>query len=393
LAARAAYARAKLGQLEQAAVILEHSRATLISGALSEDLADLDRLTARGHDGLHQQYALAAARLEELEQAEKADRQALQTARGELDKAISAVRHTPGFESFRARLNFREILRAAGSSALVFITYTEVGGMALLVRRRAGTRPDITVIWLDKLDESAVMEQILAYGRASDARQSRQPAPGAQSWLGTIDGIGRWLWEALMSPLISALDTGHVALIPGRILGLLPLHIAWHEDASMTTGRRYALDDVLITYTPSAQALLQSPRDATSPFSILAVADTSLPNSLPESASATRWFPQSTYLSKDETSLAAIKAALRGKSVLNFSCHGSADLLNPLSSNIKAANNGDLTVRDIYELQLPGTRLAVLSACETSVPGANTPDEAIGLPSFLLRAGVQGVIG
>ena len=37
-------------------------------------------------------------------------------------------------------------------------------------------------------------------------------------------------------------------------------------------------------------------------------------------------------------------------------------------------------------------RLAVLSACETALPGTGLPDEVVALPTGLLQAGVAGVI-
>ena len=43
------------------------------------------------------------------------------------------------------------------------------------------------------------------------------------------------------------------------------------------------------------------------------------------------------------------------------------------------------------ELQLR-VRLAVLSACETALPGTELPDEAVALPTGLLQAGVAGVV-
>jgi CHAT domain-containing protein len=55
-----------------------------------------------------------------------------------------------------------------------------------------------------------------------------------------------------------------------------------------------------------------------------------------------------------------------------------------------------LTLRDILDLKLAestngGIRLAILSACETGLPGAKTIDEVISLPTGLLQAGVAGV--
>ena len=51
------------------------------------------------------------------------------------------------------------------------------------------------------------------------------------------------------------------------------------------------------------------------------------------------------------------------------------------------------TILDIFQLDLDNIRLAVLSACETSLPGMDLIDEMIGLPSGMMQAGVSGVIG
>jgi hypothetical protein len=403
LPALAAYAQAKLGQLQLAAVTLEYGRTVLMSETLALGQTHLKLLSAHGRSDLRQRYELAARRLAELESTGGVattghaelpgdHRQSIRPARDELEAAISAIRQIPGCEAFLARLGYGEILSAAGSSPLAYIAYTEVGGMVLLLTPEAGASPAPSVIWLDELTESAVTEQLEAYFHAYAGRLSA-PQPGVKSWHKALEDITHWLWKTAMCPLISAIETSEVTLIPGGPLGLLPLHIAWREDSSTLTGRRYALDDVLITFAPSAQALLLASGSTKAPESILAVADTSLLNSPAEVQGVLHWFDQNTYYNKDDTRLDILRAALPGKSVLHFSCHGHADLTSPLQSRLDAASDGVLTLRDIYECQLPNTRLAVLSACETSVPGAVVPDEAIGFPIGLIQAGVQGVIG
>jgi tetratricopeptide (TPR) repeat protein len=399
LPALAAYARAKLGESRLAAVTLEHGRTALMSEAFALGQADLQLLSALGRTDLCQRYELATRSLADLESAGRNgvsgpsqpdrsgdERRAAQFARDELQAAVSAIRQVPGLEAFLARPDFDQILSVAGNSTLAYIAYTDVGGMALLLKCGAGASPSPAVVWLDGLTESAVSEQFEAY-ILSVAKL------GTKWWLEALDALTRWLWETVMSPLISALGTSQVMLIPGGVLGLLPLHIAWREDSAMPTGRRYALDDALITYAPSAQALARASHRSMDPASILAVADTSLPNSVAEVQAALHWFDQNSRHSKDDISLNALRAALKGRSVLHFSCHGYADVISPSRSRLQAASDGDLTLQDIYDCQLSNTRLAVLSACETSVPGAAVPDEAIGFPSGFVQAGVQGVIG
>jgi CHAT domain-containing protein len=66
-------------------------------------------------------------------------------------------------------------------------------------------------------------------------------------------------------------------------------------------------------------------------------------------------------------------------------------MADPLDSGLLMAG-GPVTLRDLlddYRLQV---RLAVLSACETALPGTELPDEVVALPTGLLQAGVTGIV-
>jgi CHAT domain-containing protein len=81
--------------------------------------------------------------------------------------------------------------------------------------------------------------------------------------------------------------------------------------------------------------------------------------------------------------------------VVHLACHGRADLLSPLDDSLLLAGDQPLTLRDIIRVRLDReatVRLAVLSACETSIAGLEAPDEVVSLPSGLLEAGVAGVV-
>ena len=77
-------------------------------------------------------------------------------------------------------------------------------------------------------------------------------------------------------------------------------------------------------------------------------------------------------------------------SVLHLACHGFAELASPLDSGLLLAG-GQMTLGRLMELHLR-VRLAVLSACETALPGTELPDEVVALPTGLLQAGVAGVV-
>ena len=408
LPARAAYALAKLGKLQQAVVTMERGRAVLLSEALNRRGHGLEGLTALGQDKLRVRFQQAAAGLAELESAtgdsgsqrlaKVPGRQAeeLRSAKAAMDDAIAAIRAVPGYDGYLMPAGWPEVVSAAEAGPLAYIAYTEAGGVALTVDGRAGADPAPTVTWLDALTEEAVLEMVERYLRAYDLRQSENRADRRQ-WPEVLLSTTRRLWDLVMGPLLASVPADRIVLVPSGILALLPLHAAWHDDEYAVTGRRYAIDDALVTFTPGAQALqltVARPAKAAQP-TILAVydPDPGLPNTLREVRDAVNWFIRGCELSRHQTTLDTLRAELARYSVIHFSCHGSVDLADPLRSGLAAASDGKLTLAHVLDQRLPNTRLAVLSACETAVVGTNVPDEVVGLPTGLVQAGAQGVIG
>jgi len=190
-----------------------------------------------------------------------------------------------------------------------------------------------------------------------------------------------------------------ITLIPTGLLGLLPLHAAWREDPAAPTGRRYALDDLLLTYAPSAHALAAARRVAarTPADGLFAVdnPDGSLLFSAEEVATALEHFPpdRRRLLGGEAATRRAVLRELPRYPVLHFSTHGWADPGEPLQSGLLMAGGESLSLGDLLDLRLEGARLAVLSACETGLPGVELPEEVVSLPAGFLQAGVAGVVG
>jgi CHAT domain-containing protein len=82
--------------------------------------------------------------------------------------------------------------------------------------------------------------------------------------------------------------------------------------------------------------------------------------------------------------------------LLHLACHASTIVdpsgTDPLNGHLELAN-GRLFLRDLIGRNLSNVRLAVLSACETSMPHDDLLDETIGFPAVLMEAGVGAVIG
>lgn len=209
------------------------------------------------------------------------------------------------------------------------------------------------------------------------------------------------LWPTLMAPLVAALTALNVeqaVLIPGSLLGLLPLHAAWHTDKAGQ--RRYALDDIAFSYAPSAAALSTARRLAehAGTVRLLAVDEPTpvdaspLPNAAAEVVAISSHFAEPTILRHASATRQAALEHLASADVFHAACHGKNDPVDPLQSALWMAGNEPLTAQDFFNQHLAGARLAALSACETGIIGTTVPDEVVALPSALLQAGFAGVV-
>jgi hypothetical protein len=396
----AGYAKAKTGDLLGAAEALDGGRALLLSEVLERDLMELDHLELSGNAAAARRYRSAAANWAELSRqadfggsagaapGRTVNADALRAARIQMDACLGEIRAVPGYEEFQAEPIAEEITSAASADApLVYLAATALGGLALVVGA------DNDVIWLPELREDTLTTTARAFVAAS--RES-------WSWPGTLDSTLMWLWDSCMGHLLERLEGIRCAtLIPSGLLGLLPLHAAWTRDTSSRAGRRYVIDQLSLAYAPTARVLKAARKRASriQPRGVLIVADpqptrrASSPEAIGEAAAVRASYRRSRALQHDKATAAAVQTELPNWPVLHFACHGFADLEEPLSGGLVLSNDEVLTLRQIHGLHLNGVRLAVLSACETAMPGLDLPDEVIGLPTGLQFAGAAAAIG
>ncbi len=420
LPARYAYALARLGRRREAVEVLEQGRAQLLREALERNRRDLERLPELGFGHLLERYRQAQDRLEALQrQAAEAGQpgaaagrppldygswwEAVRAAQRELDAAVEAIRREAGrthpeYRTFLRPPSFAEIQAQAVPAPLVYLLATPAGGLALIVR--GSGEPE--AVELPDLTEEALRKHVEAYFRAYfDHRNLRRDPSSRAAWFDALDGMLAWLAQTVMGPLMTHLQTlgyppgARVCLIPTGRLGLLPLHAAWTEDPARPGRRRYALDRFCFTYAPSAHALARHRGAADRPAdSLLAVdnPDGTLRFSAHEVRAILDTFERSTPLSGAQATREAVLAQMPRHAVVHFSTHGRAGWTEAAAARLELAD-GPLTLDAIYDLDLRETRLAVLSACETGVPGTRLPEEVESLPSGLLQAGVPGVVG
>jgi CHAT domain-containing protein len=297
----------------------------------------------------------------------------MRAAHAELADAIKAIQQVPGFEEFLAPVRFADVAATAGHP-LVYLVPSEQSGLGLIVRD--GAVADVRLPALTDRDVTHWAEQVARDG-----------------WTRHLAGLTGWLWEAIGGPLLEALPgTPRITLVPGGLTGLLPVHAARCADATRPTGFRYLIDEVVPGYTPNARALAAARTQAArvTPRRLLAIADADLPNARWEIQAAAAAFPESEIEFGDKATIDFVRTALPAADIAHFGCHGVVDV-EPLQNAIRLAGGASLRLADILPMRLR-LRLAVLSACDSFVPGRALPDEVINLPTGLLQAGVAGVV-
>jgi CHAT domain-containing protein/tetratricopeptide (TPR) repeat protein len=404
IAARAAYALARLDKPEQAALALETGLARLLSEALARDRTDLEMLKTRGHHALYQDYRAAVEQFHQQGRVashaeDETARAALREAHAALNRAVEAIGKV--MPDFLRPPSFGLIQQAAQTAPLVYIVATELGGVALRVN--SGAEAGVSTAWLPRLNEQALRQAVALYldnYRAWQQAGMEERQQATAHWLAHLDALSGWLGRVL-APLREGFppDTEEIVLIPAGLLNLLPLHAAWTPDSTVPEGRRYALDTWRIRYAPNARALKEAARLAEQwpglreTDRVLAIhdPDNSLPHSADEISAVRAVFPNTEILSGPAATRAAVLDALAHGSVLHFACHGHSDLEAPLRSGLWMAKREPLVLQDFLNARL-NARLAVLSACETGLTGTQLPDESVSLAAGLLQSGAAGVV-
>jgi CHAT domain-containing protein len=219
------------------------------------------------------------------------------------------------------------------------------------------------------------------------------------------------LGKQLMTPLakkLRQLKVHGTVLIPCGLLGALPLGAAFIEGSTSTVCHAF-IDEIDVIYAPSALAWVSVCRQLVNINSdpkqdtLLCVGEPAhsnkhrLPLATIEAEIVSAYFSSKRQhlLRKEKATRKAIIDAAPAANVLHFACHGEFVSTNPLKSALFLAGKERLELADILnELSLEGSRLVVLSACQTAITDIKKlPDEVVGFPSGFLSAGVPGVVG
>jgi CHAT domain-containing protein len=177
---------------------------------------------------------------------------------------------------------------------------------------------------------------------------------------------------------------------------------------------RYLIEDYAIAYLPSASVLAFAQQKSLARASTAMIvgdplyADPKyrrrpLDGALVEADTVAQYLDESLVLKREAAEERVVKSVMGTHDLLHFATHGELNKEDPLQSRIllaaaspDSANNGDLTVAKIFNLDLNAV-LVTLSACQTAQlsgeAGVFTPgDDLVGLSRSFMYAGTPSVV-
>lgn len=237
--------------------------------------------------------------------------------------------------------------------------------------------------------------------------------PGPDADLSSIRRASEALSSALFAPLRPVLDAGvrELVLAPDGPLHVVPLHL-------MQQGAGYLADQYLVSYVTSGRDLLRV-REARvapeAPVTVIApsypVAEWQLPGVSGQVAILSRRFPGlSVFRDGDATEQRLLD--LHAPRLLHIGAHGTfvsatergdelppmirgrlllAEVRPDLSFSPNGAD-GQATASEIASMNLRGTRLVVLSACDTAQGEAFAGTGVFGMRRAFLLAGAEALV-
>ncbi|MDQ3769495.1 MAG: CHAT domain-containing protein, partial [Actinomycetota bacterium] len=401
---RAAYALARAGRIEEAALVLESGRARALRLRLGVDAADpdaVDRLPAE----LRVAYLAASAKVALAPLGPVGAPQ-----RRELAEVLAEVRSLPGLTDFATGLHLRQIAAgAARDTPLVYVNPTPWGTLLLTVTAHPSAAVNARL-----LDRPTGLE---LYGQLAVAVNFDDPdrndeEPTGPSYLFAVTGhgdesdyLGRAVEHALgfvgttlarpIAEQLERVDARSVTLVLCGPLGAVPVGAcAWIDDGA----EQRLIDRFTVAYAPSGLvAAVARARAAAQPEGrrLVALGDPNgdLDAAGPEIREIVRRFDQDGALA---VGAAATLAFLRFRAAdathLHLACHAAGGLFDRDDSLLFLADRS-VTIEELTAIDELQPRLVVVSACQGAQSElAGLPEEALSIGAALLAAGAAGAI-
>ena len=342
--------------------------------------------------------ALHASRLAEDDRASDADDT---TRRGVSPAQLAAMRATEdaidalvtrgrvragGLASLFAEPLATASIRAALGEGDALVSYFACGDELLAFVATRETVVPVRAIGsmreIDPLVEKTLFRLRGAARRSEDERRAR-----------TTTALLAALHDALVAPVLEAApaarDARRLVIVPFGALHAVPF-------AALRGRDHWLVERHEIAVAPSASLACVPPcgtraraADGTAPMLVVGVADEVAPRIDAEVEAIARR-ERCEVLAGESATIAAVRAAVRGRAAIHFACHGRFLPALPNASGIRLAD-GWMPVREIVALGLDAD-LVFLSACESGRHAVDAGEELSGIARAFLAAGARRVV-
>jgi CHAT domain-containing protein len=282
-----------------------------------------------------------------------------------------------------------QLLTASLGDVCLLEYYRHAGGWGVFIVEERS----ITFHPLDDAEQAmdTILPWLIAYDK-DEAAASESP---------TIKQQLHKLHEAFIAPVFHRIKAvNEVIIAPFGALHLLPFQASLGDDGLSL------IEHVSVRFVPSLSILKtlhdQKVKDQSSVVQnrLLGLACSAthfgrpIPHVLKEIKTVASWFSQAVILKEEVATLQSLftHASAERFSVFHFACHGDVDKDDADNSGL-LLQNGYLTVERIQtELNLKGSPIVVLAACQTGYIRPEASDEQVGLHQAFLTAGGAGVV-
>jgi CHAT domain-containing protein len=262
----------------------------------------------------------------------------------------------------------------------VLVEYYMSGEQLVVVGAAAGAAARVTAT----MEGKAIDAEVRAFRAAIEARAAN------------VEALARALYTRLLGPVEQLIAGKNLLIIPHGSLHYLPF-------AALHDGKGYLVASHNLRYLPSAsvQQYLR-PHAALGLDHVMVFgnpdlgdARLDLPSAEQEARLIAALAPGSALLTRKAASETAFKRDAGNYRYLHVAAHGEflsdAPLQSRLALAADAANDGSLTVGEIYGLRL-NADLVTLSACDTGLTRAMNGDDLIGMTRGFLYAGSSNIV-
>lgn len=374
------------GKVAEAFAVSERGRARALRDMMGDRVQVLDEATRRNVADLHElRQRLGALRADaEYGGGEPARTRAAEVEGRVRDIEARLMAHARGVDFIAA---------AVGSSITAAQVQAQLPPAGALLEYHV--LESETLLW--RIDRAGVTVHRLPIPRTALRSRVEELRSEVIARAAGARDRARELHTALLAPALAPHDASLV-IVPHDVLHYLPFAALWD-------GQRYLVEGGPINILPSASVLL-APRPSRfgpdarlvafgNPATHVQYRLKPLPAAEREVRDIARLFPATTVLTRQEASKRSFLALAPASQAIHVAAHAIYDDLDPLASAIFLApdgwDNGRLEAQEVFGLNLRGSALASLSACQTGLGKLHRGDEVIGLSRAFLAAGVRSL--